>query len=446
MLKEIFKHGGIKFKNNNKMSITTGEVRRAKSLILQKKVNFSLRRIKYPTRLDRIKQLTQTYTEHIKANLTSLKINKSVSVKNDQNDQSHKIYGVLAFVNTKSGGGHGKVLAKLLRQIINPENVYELNDENSNFNMCDVLKQRSYENTGYRIIAAGGDGTSAWTFDSLDKTGLLDRNSVAVIPLGTGNDMAGFLNWGYTFDRTQDTKKLVESVMNAEIVKIDRWHLDISHINSLNEQSKNTKVLQYNIFNNYLSIGLDAAVALKFHKNRENTFAQNGPNSKTGGSRIQNIWHYTNEYLKQTFNIERLFADKSLADVVELVCDGVQMNLRMAYLKPDNLLFLNIPSYAGGCKPWGGPNELSRIPYNEKWSKQKADDGILEVIAYTALEFSDILLGGRGHRIFQCKVAELLIKSPIPVKVDGEPIELHPCRIVISCYNQVIGLRKLNNY
>ena len=50
-----------------------------------------------------------------------------------------------------------------------------------------------------RILAAGGDGTVAWILKTVRELQLEPPPAVAVMPLGTGNDLSLSFGWGNTF-------------------------------------------------------------------------------------------------------------------------------------------------------------------------------------------------------------------------------------------------------
>ena len=52
-----------------------------------------------------------------------------------------------------------------------------------------------------RILAAGGDGTVAWILKTVRDLDLRPEPGVAVMPLGTGNDLSLSFGWGNTFMR-----------------------------------------------------------------------------------------------------------------------------------------------------------------------------------------------------------------------------------------------------
>jgi len=53
----------------------------------------------------------------------------------------------------------------------------------------------------FRILAAGGDGTVAWILKTVMELGLEPAPPVAVLPLGTGNDLSLSFGWGNTFQQ-----------------------------------------------------------------------------------------------------------------------------------------------------------------------------------------------------------------------------------------------------
>lgn len=51
----------------------------------------------------------------------------------------------------------------------------------------------------FRILAAGGDGTVAWLLKTIKELRLDPPPLLAVMPLGTGNDLSLSFGWGNTF-------------------------------------------------------------------------------------------------------------------------------------------------------------------------------------------------------------------------------------------------------
>lgn len=51
----------------------------------------------------------------------------------------------------------------------------------------------------FRILAAGGDGTVAWILKTIQELKLEPVPQVAIMPLGTGNDLSLSFGWGNTF-------------------------------------------------------------------------------------------------------------------------------------------------------------------------------------------------------------------------------------------------------
>ena len=78
----------------------------------------------------------------------------------------------------------------------------------------------------YRILVCGGDGTIGWVLQCLDNVGqdsLCSNPPCAIVPLGTGNDLARVLRWGSGYSGDEDPMALLRDVIEAEEIRLDRW-------------------------------------------------------------------------------------------------------------------------------------------------------------------------------------------------------------------------------
>ncbi|CAM4456062.1 diacylglycerol kinase iota isoform X3 [Caretta caretta] len=328
---------------------------------------------------------------------------------------------LLVFVNPKSGGNQGTKVLQMFMWYLNPRQVFDLSQEGPR----DALElYRKVPNL--RILACGGDGTVGWILSILDELQLSPQPPVAVLPLGTGNDLARTLNWGGGYT-DEPVSKILCHVEDGTIVQLDRWNLQVERNPDLPQEEieDGARKLPLSVFNNYFSLGFDAHVTLEFHESRE-------ANPEKFNSRFRNKMFYAgaafSDFLQRS--------SRDLSKHVKVVCDGTDLTPKIQELKFQCIVFLNIPRYCAGTMPWGTPSD------HRDFEPQRHDDGYIEVIGFTMASLAALQVGGHGERLHQCREVTLLTYKSIPMQVDGEPCRLAPSLIRISLRNQANMVQK----
>uniref|UniRef100_A0A673XK80 Diacylglycerol kinase n=1 Tax=Salmo trutta TaxID=8032 RepID=A0A673XK80_SALTR len=327
---------------------------------------------------------------------------------------------LLVFVNPKSGGNQGAKIIQSFMWYLNPRQVFDL----SLGGPKDGLEMyRKVHNL--RILACGGDGTVGWILSALDQLQLNPQPAVAILPLGTGNDLARTLNWGGGYT-DEPVSKILSHVEDGNVVQLDRWNLTVEpNQDCLRFYLSDGVFLPLDIFNNYFSLGFDAHVTLEFHESRE-------ANPEKFNSRFRNKMFYAGT----AFSDFLMGSSKDLAKHIKVVCDGTDLTSKVQDLKLQCLVFLNIPRYCAGTMPWGTPSE------HHDFEPQRHDDGCIEVIGFTMTSLATLQVGGHGERLNQCREVTLTTYKSIPMQVDGEPCKLAPSTIRISLRNQANMVQK----
>ena len=87
---------------------------------------------------------------------------------------------------------------------------------------------------------------------------------MAILPLGTGNDLARVLGWGHGYDN-EDVEEILKDIEHSQLSMLDRWNVRVEYRRYLGLRRGAREITM----NNYLGVGCDAGVALNFHRQRE---------------------------------------------------------------------------------------------------------------------------------------------------------------------------------
>uniref|UniRef100_A0A673GBB8 Diacylglycerol kinase n=1 Tax=Sinocyclocheilus rhinocerous TaxID=307959 RepID=A0A673GBB8_9TELE len=280
---------------------------------------------------------------------------------------------LLVFVNPKSGGKQGERVLRKFQYLLNPRQVYNLSNGGPGPGLCFFR-----DLPDYRILVCGGDGTVGWILDAIDKANLPMRPPVAVLPLGTGNDLARCLRWGGGEGKKNSYLKFLWLHFHAYILsyrmKNKLWYFEFATSETISASCKKLKEC--------LTIECCGTQLDLSNLSLEGIAVLNIP-SMHGGS---NLWG------------EAKKSDRAEQDLPGVIVD---------------------------------PEVL-------KVSPQDMSDKRVEVVGLEgAIEMGQIYTGLKSA-VRLAKTSQIIIrtKKPLPMQIDGEPWMQPPCTIHITHKNQ----------
>ncbi|TMW62502.1 hypothetical protein Poli38472_005120 [Pythium oligandrum] len=350
---------------------------------------------------------------------------------------SKDITPLLVFINSRSGGQLGLHVLRQIRRWLNPIQIYDLSHQSP------IAPLRQFKDIPrLRILVCGGDGTVGWVLGALDEIGASRQPPIAVLPLGTGNDLARVLGWGSGFS-TQDVSDILAEVEAAHVSLLDRWRVEING-------KKRT------MLNNYLGVGVDAQVALEFHEQRERS------PGLFMSQFVNKLWY--SQFGAKNFLVRTC---AGLPSKMSLVCDGKEIYLPEG---TEGVIILNINSYGGGSTLWheesdsesdsDSDSEDDVVSASETEDGSMSDDGglasfarvgpssphdgLLDVVAvYGTLHLGQMQVGlSKAVRLCQAKHVSIQLKETLPMQIDGEPWQQEPSEVDISFHQQAFMLSR----
>ncbi|XP_077252945.1 diacylglycerol kinase 2 [Tasmannia lanceolata] len=327
---------------------------------------------------------------------------------------------LLVFINKKSGAQCGTSLRRRLNMLLNPVQVFELSSTQGPEVGLKLFRTIQY----FRVLVCGGDGTVAWVLDAIERQNFESPPPVAILPLGTGNDLSRVLQWGgglSSIEGQGGLGMLLHDIDHAALTMLDRWRVSIKDRSpELGQTKEEAKFMM-----NYLGIGCDAKVAYDFHMMRE-----------------EKPEKFYNQFLNKL-----LYAREGAKDMMDRTCADLPWEVRLEVDGNDieipkdaeGVLVLNIGSYMGGVDLWQNDYE-----HDDDFELQSMHDKVLEVVCICGTWHLGKLQVGlsQARRLAQGRMIRIHLQAPFPVQIDGEPWIQQPGCLEITHHGQVFMLRR----
>ncbi|GKA77808.1 diacylglycerol kinase 1 [Tanacetum coccineum] len=335
---------------------------------------------------------------------------------------------LLVFINKKSGAQRGDSLRLRMNILLNPVQVFELSSTEGPEVGLYLFRKVPH----FKILICGGDGTVGWVLDAIEKQNFVSPPPVAILPAGTGNDLARVLGWGGglgTLEKQGGLCTTLHDIEHAAVTILDRWKISIT-----TQKGKQLRAPKF--MNNYLGVGCDAKVALEIHNLREENPEKFYNQNWGWGTGVTYLFMNKVLYAREG---ARTIMDRTFADYpwqVKVEVDGVDIEVPE---DAEGVLVANIGSYMGGVDLWQNEDENY-----DNFDPQSMHDRILEVVSISGTWHLGKLQVGlsRARRLAQGQNIKIQLLAPLPVQIDGEPWMQSPCTLTISHHGQAFMLKR----
>lgn len=444
-----------------------------------------------------------------------------------------KCYPLLVIINRKSGGNGGIEKMHDFIECLNPIQVWDLSTHPAELPLT-LFKHSGYP---FRVLVCGGDGTISSVLHSIDhvfgitpgttaaslqdnpqqvsingvdnmmsivipttsanktnknKNNKHDNNDLtqndnlvappacAVLPLGTGNDLAQVLGWGGT-NPTSNPRQILSNIINGRLAVLDRWDVKVIPNNTLPVDlgplpppplpwligDKICRLIQpiadwlkpvfplfmpipsrtcddmTGIMNNYIGFGLDAVIAHQFADLRSSY-----PRYFT--SQMGNKLIYARVGVGQWIYPVIRNGLKQAPYTIKVFVDGIELK-NIDHLQ--GICCLGIKSFGGGICFWGDrhgdENTTETDPTSGgKFKPPALDDGMFELIGFESSFHMGQIQTGQAlpHRLAQGRKLEVEIMGKLPLQIDGESWGVREnCRVVVELRTQSLMIVPLHS-
>uniref|UniRef100_A0A1I8FXV4 Diacylglycerol kinase n=1 Tax=Macrostomum lignano TaxID=282301 RepID=A0A1I8FXV4_9PLAT len=323
---------------------------------------------------------------------------------------------VLAFVNPKSGGRQGARVLRRLRYLLNPRQVYDLISDGGPMRGLRLFHQLQQ----FRVLVCGGDGTAGWLLEAMDTFDWPgDRPPVAVLPLGTGNDLARCLGWGGGYEGEP-----LEGILQRVRRRHRRPAGPLAH-RLLDRAGRRGR-----------PAGGGVRPAARGH--REQLLQHRGgrghrpPVAPQPGAPPEAVQLAAAEQDLLCWHRRLRAARRHLQEPPPRLRHRLRRRcvLNLADGPPlEGVAVLNIASVYGGRSLW------SDRPGHRQFARQDMGDGLLEVVALKGAVHAGLVAGGfpsSGRRLAQCSEIVIRTRRSFAMQIDGEPWQ-QPAGTVSIC-------------